>query len=212
MAKEYLKLRHSAGTFLIRGLCLERAGSHAAAIENVQAAAEVGMIEPELVVLFVQQMERRSSPGPLPPGDVRVYEQMMLDVVRREILDRLFVHELMGRWPKEPLGNLDPGGLTYAEIRLVVDSRSRSYRHCWHLANDGSKPNQFIAGRAIIEFQIGPLGRAVKSRPVLTEWKDHPKGSQLNGCLMEQVERLRFPRPRYGLNQLARHEFSFQPD
>ena len=212
MAKEYLKLRHTSGAFLIRGLCLERAGSHAAAIDNIRAAAEVGMIEGPLVDQFIEQLERRSSSGPLPPGDERVYEELMLQVVRRDILDRLFVHELMGRWPDELLGSVRPGELTYEDVRQVVDSRSRSYRHCWHLSNADSKKSDLISGRTIIEFQIGPLGQVVNPRPVLTEWNGHSKGSELNGCLMGQLERLRFPMPRYGLNQLARHEFSFQPE
>ncbi len=212
MAKEYLKLRHSSGAFLIRALCLERAGNHGAAVENVQAAAEVGQLEPDLVVQFVQLMEKRSSSGPLPPGDQRVYEDLMLRVVRREILDRLFVHELMGRWPEELLGSVEPGQLTWEDIRQVLDSRSRSYRHCYHLANFDSKKREQLSGRAIIEFQIGPLGEVLNPRPVLSEWGDHPKGSELNGCLIGQIERLRFPRPRYGLVQLARHEFSFRPD
>lgn len=212
MAKEYLKVRHSSGAFLIRGLCLERAGSHGAAVENIQAAAEVGDIEPDLVMQFVQLLEKRSSSGPLPPGDKGVYDELMLRMVRRNILDRLFVHELMGRRPEGLLGSIEPGTLTYEDIRQVIDSRARSYRHCYHLANADSKKRKYIAGRSIIEFQIGPLGQVINPRPVLSEWNEHPKASELNGCLMGQLERLRFPRPRYGLNQLARHEFSFQPN
>ena len=212
MAKEYLKLSHSSGAFLIRALCLERSGDHSGAMENLQAAAEVGQIEPDLLVEFAQLMEKRSSSGPLPPGDERVYDDLMLRVVRRPILDRLFVHELMGRWPDVLLGSVDPGEHSYEDSRTVIGSRSRSYRHCYHLANADSKRRDQLAGRVIIEFQIGALGEVLDPRPVLTEWGDHPKGSELNGCLIGQLERLRFPRPRHGLVQLARHEFSFRPD
>ncbi len=212
MAREYLTVRTTSGAFLVRGLCLERAGDHAAAVENIQAAAEVGAIEPDLVVQFVQLMEKRSSSGPLPPGDERVYDDLMLRVVRREILDRLFVHQLMGRWPHELLGSVDPGQLSWEDVRQIVDSRARSYRHCYHLANVDSRKREYISGRAIMEFQIGPLGSVLNTRAVLTEWGDHPKGPELDGCLIDQLERLRFPRPRYGLTQLARHEFSFRPD
>jgi hypothetical protein len=212
MARDYLEMRHSSGGFLIRGLCLERSGNHAASVENLRAATEVNPIDPENLDLILVLVERRGSSRALPPGDPDLYRKLQLAFVRRPILDRLFLHELMGYEPDLPLGSLDPGGLSAEDVRDVTASRARSYRHCYHLAEAQAKsPRDAIRGRAAIEFEIDAVGRVRKPRPVLADWADHPLASELNGCLMGQLERLRFPRPRYGLPQLARHEFAFQP-
>lgn len=212
MARDYLSLKHSSGHFMLRALCLERAGDHAAAMENLAAAGEVLPLDPLLHDRIVGLMERRSSAAPMPPAPAQDFEDLMVDLGQRGLLDRLFVFELMGYTPDLPLGSVQPGDLDYRRIREVVMTRSRSYRHCYHVADADSKRRAHLEGRAVIEFDVGALGELKGPRVALSDWGEHPNGSQLNGCLMEQMSKLRFPRPRWGLTQVARHEFSFSPD
>ncbi len=212
MARDYLSRKHSSGHFMVRALCLERAGEHAAAVENLQAASEVMPLDPLLLDRMIGWMEKRSSPGPMPPADANEFEDLLQQVSRRGVLDQLFVYELMGYRPDQPLGSITPGSLNYTTIRAIVDTRSRSYRHCYYLADAESKRRERLKGRVMIEFDIGSLGQLEEPRVALTDWGTHPKGSELNGCLMEQMTKLRFPRPRWGLTQVASHQFSFSPD
>ncbi|MCP4871491.1 MAG: hypothetical protein GY898_22500 [Proteobacteria bacterium] len=212
MARDYLTRRHISGAFLVRALCLERSGDHAAAVENVLAAAEVTIIEPEWIAKVIELMEQRSSAGLMPPGDQRVYDDLMLTAKQMDPLDRLFVHHLMGIWPEVPIGTVKPGGLTGNDVRLVVESRARGYRHCFELANADLRGNNRAAGRAVIEFEIGSLGQPAGPHAVLEDWRGHPAGPQIIECIGNQMLRLRFPRPRYGLPQVAQHEFAFRPN
>lgn len=212
MSRDYLSRRHISGAFLIRGLCLERSGDHAAAVENVLAAAETTPMDPNYVAKVIEIMEQRSSAGLMPPGDRRVFDDLMLTAKQMEPLDRLFVHHLLGIWPEAPIGTVRPGGLSGDEVRLVVESRARGYRYCFDLANADLRGKGRLAGRAVIEFEIGSLGEPARAHAVLEDWRGHAAGPQVVECIGEQLLRLRFPRPRYGLPQVAQHEFAFRPD
>jgi len=212
MAREYLTRTHIAGAFLVRGLCLERSGDHDAAVDNILAAAETTVMDPDYVARIIQVMERRSSTGLMPAGERAVFDELMLTAKQMEPLDRLFVHHLMGIWPEQPIGTVQPGGLTGNDVRLVVESRARAYRHCFDLANADLKKSQRIAGRIVVEFEIGSLGEPSNPHTVLEDWRGHERGPQVAECIAEQMLRLRFPRPRYGLPQVAQHDFAFRPN
>ncbi len=211
MARDYLQRRHTSGAFLVRGLCMERSGDHEAAVQNILAAAEVTPLDDEFVALAIRQTELRSSSGLMPPGDKDIYKTMMRYANQLEALDKLFVHHLMGRWPDTQLGTLHPGGLTGDDIRMVVESRARGYRHCFDEANYDLKRGKQMQGRLVIEFEVGPLGELRAPHPVLQDWRGHERGPQVAACIEAQMLRLRFPRPRFGLPQVAQHEFAFRP-
>jgi hypothetical protein len=146
------------------------------------------------------------------PGDRRLFEQLMFTARQMDVLDRLFVHHLMGIWPEIQIGTVQPGGLTSEAVRFVVESRARTYRYCFESANADLRGNNRIAGRLVMEFEVGSSGEVRNPHPVLEEWRGHERGPQIAACIGEQMLRLRFPRPRYGLPQTAQHEFSFRPN
>jgi hypothetical protein len=213
MAHDYLVQRKSSGGFLVRALCTARSGDLVAAEENVLAADAVNPMEPDLRERFLGLLRQRSAPHGLPPGDAALYEDLMMQASRRSALDRLFVQHLLGRYDAQiAVGSVDFWGVSDEDVRAVVLSRARSYRHCWALANHGSKGKGRLAGKAETQWIIGRAGEVSDAKIVSSDWGGHPHGADMDRCLVEQIQRLRFPRPRFGYPQLAQHRFSYQPD
>lgn len=212
MSTEMLQARHTSGVFLVRALCLERLARSSEAAENLVAAAELIPMDEELLEEFRTRMTKRSSPGLMPPAPQEDYDRLMAAVVRRGATDRLFVQHLMGRFEVEiEVGTLDLGGVSQREIRQVILSRSQSYRHCYKLASGAVKRAGKLEGSADARFVVGALGQVKDVLWLNEKWGGHPGADTLRQCLGDQLVRLRFPQPRFGMEQLAMHHFSFQP-
>ncbi len=212
MATQMLQQRHTSGVFLVRALCLERLARSAEATDNVVAASELIELEPELIAELRALMTKRSSPGLMPPESEEDYQRLMSAVVRRGNTDRLFVQHLMGRFQVDiEVGTIDMGGVSQREIRQVILSRSQSYRHCYNLADVSVKGAGKLSGQGDVRFVVGALGQVKDVSWTNEKWGDHPATGQLRQCLQDQLLRLRFPQPRFGMEQLAVHHFSFQP-
>lgn len=213
MARDYLGRRTSSGAFLIFGLCSVRAGSVDDPKEIFEAASLLLPMKAELIDELVTWTIERSGSGQLPPATVELSGRLMEQLMQRGPLDRLFVQHLLGRFESTlPTGSLELGGITTTEIRKIVLSRSRSYRHCYDLGRKLRPKRPALSGAQEIEFFVGPLGQVQNIQPSGDGWNGHHAGDDVNACLTNQLQRLRFPMPRYGFPQRARHQFSFSPD
>lgn len=206
-----LERRMDAALFRIRALCLQRSGDPEGAADNIEAADAMDPMAPDTKALLVAQMHERGGGSPLPPVTDRIFEPFRSKTTRGGPLDRLFVFHLLGR--KDPgwiHGTLDWGGFGASELREVILSRSRSYRYCQAAAKHQSKRSRKdLSGSVTIVWSIDALGRVVDPQLVDPSWGDHDQADWLNACLVDQVKRLRFPQPYYGLPMPARHRFSF---
>ncbi len=211
LALSRLERRMIPALFLVRALCLQRSGDPEGAIENVEAAATLADFDPVFVQQLRAQLAERGGGQPPPPADDAVYAPFQQLGTSGGPLDQLFVFQLMGR--KDPgwlYGTLDWGGFGASELREVILSRSRAYRYCHAAAKHGAKrPNKPLSGSVTVVWRIDALGRVKDPTLVEPSWGGHPRGDWLNACLVDQVGKLRFPQPVYGLPMPARHRFSF---
>lgn len=212
MAKQYLERQLNAAHFMIRALCLERAGNLPGSKENFVAADEVRPLDRAVNRKLIQAAVERGSPGPMPPADDRTYFDLVSDLKKLGPGDRVFAVHLLGRFDGDlQFGTIAIGGTSEGNIRQVVNSRARSYRYCYYMADAVAKVRGKLIGSAQVEWTIGPLGQVQDVKVAESDWGRHPGASAMNQCLVEQVGRLRFPRPRYGYPLPMRHRFVYQP-
>jgi hypothetical protein len=212
MARQYLERSLSAGHFMIRALCLERAGNLPASKENFAAAEDVRPMERATLRRIIQVAVERGSSGPMEPADDATFFEFLPYGKRLGPADRVFLAHLLGRFDQElSFGTLDIGGAREDEVQSVVDSRARSYRYCYYLADGVAKRRGKLIGSAQVEWKIGPLGEVLDVKVVQSDWARHPGSDAMDKCLVEQVQRLRFPRTRYGFPVPMRHRFVYQP-
>ncbi|HCP44647.1 MAG TPA: hypothetical protein DIU15_01225 [Deltaproteobacteria bacterium] len=213
MARDYLARRTSSGAFLVFGLCAVRAGSIEDPRTSFEAASTALPMKPALIDELVTWTIERSGSGQLPSAPEELAGRLMEKLMQRGPLDRLFLQHLLGRFESRlPTGSLDLGGITTAEIRKIVLSRSRSYRYCYDLARRIRPRRPRLSGSQEFQFFVGPLGQVQGVEPADEGWGGHHAADDVNACLSQQLGRLRFPMPRYGFPQRARHQFSFSPD
>ncbi len=206
-----LERRLERPTFLVRALCLQRAGDPEAALENLEAAHNLDPLEPSYKALIIAQFEERGGGHQLPPAPEEVFRAFQRATAQVGPLERLFVYHLTGRRdPAWLFGNLEWGGFGASELREVILSRSRSYRYCHAAAKFQGKPRKKkLTGSVTVVWHIDALGRVQEPTLVEPNWNGHEQGDWLNACLLDQIQYLRFPRPLYSLPMPARHRFSF---
>jgi hypothetical protein len=213
IAEAILSEHHSSGVFLVRALCLERLGRTEESKLNLAAASEVLTIEPEILLELAGLVEKRGSPGLMQPAPVETYDRLMKEFTRRGACDRLMLQHLLGHFHSQiQIGSVDVGGVDRREIRQIILSRSQSYRHCFHLADNADRKAPRLHGQADVRFVVGALGGVGGVTWTRSEWNDHPAQAQVETCLADQLRRLRFPQPMWGRQKLAVHRYSFQPD
>jgi len=208
IATELAQRRRDSAIFLIRALCLRRSGDAVAAAENVAAAEAQTNISPDALATLRELLDERASGNQLPPADEDRYRVLRDEFGRSGPLYRLFVQHLTERSePGWTTGSLDWFGLRPDEERGVVLSRSRSYRHCHALAQHASKAP--LGGSATIVWFIDGLGRVTNAQISESDWGGHEQGDWLNACLVDQINKLRFPVPKYGRYMPARHKVAY---
>lgn len=212
MAKDYLEIRLSGPAFLMRALCLERAGDLDGGRENFEAAQKVRPLDAAVVREFIKLAIERGSPSPMPPARDSEIETLRPYFSKQEVLDRLFFVTLTGRLDLGlSVTTFAPGGFSEAEAQEVILSRSRSYRHCFNLSDALGRRSGQLIGSAQVEWTVGPFGQVSGVKVSESAWGRHPGAEALDRCLVAQVQRLRFPRTRFGAEQPLRHRFVFQP-
>ena len=210
MASDYLRRRHVAGVFLLRGLCLSRSEGVSAARRDYQNAATLLEMDPGLLQQILDLTEKRSGPGPGAPANKAAYASLMSAMMQRGVLDRLFVQQLLGRFETSlAVGSLEFGTLNNDEIRKVILSRSRSYRQCYAMARARRPWRPVLRGDVTMEFLINPVGRVTNVEVAQDGWQEHHARGFINDCITEQLEALRFPMPRYAMGHRAQHRFVF---
>ena len=210
MVRSYLERRPTGGLFLIRALCLQRAGDPVAARENFEAALTVQpTYPPKGIELARRLLDERGTGAPLAALSDEPYFDLVRDFGDQGPFERLFIAHLAARresgWT---IGSVTWAPLDQAEQRTVVQSRARSYRHCQELAG-GSKGRRAITGSVTIGFVIDGFGRVARAEAIDPSWKGHPQGDWLNACLVDQIQRLRFPPTPYGLPIPMQQRFSY---
>lgn len=206
-----LERRMDSTLFLIRALCLRRSGDPEQAAENLAASDSMEPLGRDFKALVTAQLEERAAGNQLPPADDAVYGPFQAKYGRRGALEKLLVFHFLNR--KDPgwvWGTIDWGGFGASELRQVILSRSRSYRYCHEAATrQGKRRKKGLTGSATVVWRIDALGRVKEPKLVDPDWGGHEQGDWLNACLIDQVQRLRFPQTFYGLAMPARHRFSF---
>ncbi len=197
--------------FLLRGMCLRRAGDAANAVENIEAGLELDPLPREAADTIRRLVDQRAAGNQLPPAEESDFRVLKEALERKGPLHRLFVKHLTERAdPGWTFGSLDWNGIAADEQRAVILSRSRSYRHCHELADYATK--EPLSGKSTIVWMIDGLGRVTDAKVTESAWGGHEQEEWLNACLLDQVGRLRFPIPVYGRLMPARHRFSFSSD
>jgi len=211
LAREFLLKAAVPGVFLVRALCQERAGNPEGATENLLAAHKLMPIELDALERFADTIRERGAAGQIDPGPRDLYDQMMVDVSKRGMLDRLFVQHLMGIFDTAvPVGTLRVGGISDSDVQAVILSRAKSYRYCQEsLAHANRKLDKPLAGEGRAQFTIGPLGQVQEIKWTTESWSEHPAGAQLTQCLTTELQRLQFPAPRFGRPRLAAYTFRY---
>lgn len=221
MADSYLRQRLHRGVFLVRALCLERSGDPVEAKEHFEAAMAprvntVGPIGIQDGQALYDLMLQRGSSNPGLPGSDRDLNRFQPIVKNAGIIEVLFLSHLLGRYDASlKVGNVNWGSLDAQELKSVVLSRAQAYRHCYRIADAESRRNARPAGQSTFAFEVGPLGQIQNLRVAETRWAkagEHPQEAMFNECVMDQMRRLVFPRPRYSYPVPAQHRLSFQPD
>lgn len=212
MAKDYLEQRLSGPFFLMRALCLERAGDLDGGKDNFAAAQKVRPLDAAATRAFIQLAIERGSGDPLPPVRDSEIEGLVPFFSKLEVLDRLFFVTLTGRYDLGfEISTFATGGFTESEAEEIIDSRARSYRHCYHLGDAMAKRGGHLIGSAQVEWTVTAFGEVKDVKLSTSDWGRHPGGEYVNRCFVEQVQRLRFPRTRFGAPAPLRHRFVFQP-
>jgi len=221
MADSYLRQRLNRGVFLVRALCLERSGDPVEAKENFEAAMAdrvntVGPIDAETGQALFDVMGERGGSRPGPPAKDEVLHRFEAPMKRAGIIETMFLSHLLNRFdPSLKVGNVDWGALTGAELKTVVLSRAQAYRHCYRIADAESHRNKRLAGQSTFTFFVGPLGQIQNIEAAESRWAKtgkHPQEDVFNECVIEQLSRLRFPRPRFSRPVPGKHRLSFRPD
>jgi len=207
-----LERNMSRAVFLIRALCLQRAGDPEQAMENFEAAHSVEAFDREIYTLLKTQLVERGAGNQLPPASDEIYRPLSTAFTQSPALEQLFVYHLTGRKDAAWLwGTIQWGGFGASELRQVILSRSRSYRYCHEAAmRQGKRRKKGLSGSTTIVWRIDALGRVVDPKLVDPDWGGHEGGDWLNACLVDQVKRLQFPRTAYGLPMPARHRFVYK--
>ncbi len=221
MTDSYLRQRLHRGIFLVRALCLERSGDPVEAKEHFEAAMAprvntVGAIDRETGEALLQAMEERGGSRLGPPASDEVLRRLEEPMKRAGIIETLFLAHLLNRHDSSlKVGNVDWGSLSGAELKAVVLSRAQAYRHCYRIASAETKPTQRLAGHSTFTFFVGPLGQIHDIQAAESRWSEmgeHPQEDIFNTCVIEQMSRLVFPRPRFSRPVPGKHRLSFQPD
>ena len=211
IVRSRLERRMDRSLFLLRALCLRRSGDPEGAAENLRAADTLEPLGAETLALVAAQLEERASGHQLPPATDAVYGPIQAAFGNRGALSQLFVYHFVGRAdPAWVWGNIGWGGFGASELRQVILSRSRSYRYCHEAAmRQGKRRKKGLSGEATVVWRIDALGRVGDVKIAEEDWGGHEQADWLNACLIDQIQRLRFPRTHYGLPMPARHRFSF---
>ncbi|GEM_PF-1636091 len=221
MADSYLRQRLNRGVFLIRALCLERSGDPVEAKENFEAALapsvnRTGPITPEEGQALYDILGERGGSRPAPPAKDELVYRFEPVVKRAGILETLFLSHLLNRFDASlKVGNVNWGSLNGQELKSVVLSRAQAYRHCYRMADAEARRSARPAGHSTFTFFVGPLGQIQDIKVAESRWMKtgvHPQEGMFNECVIEQLSRLVFPRPRYSHPVPAQHRLSFQPD
>lgn len=211
VARSILERRASSDLFLVRALCLRRFGDAVGAQENLEAAHTTEPLTPEVKATVAALLDERASGDQLPPADEARYEVLARGLERRGPIARLFVQHLTERAdPGWSTGTLIWDDVSATDLSSVIGSRARSYRHCHALADyNGERGAPELKGSATVQWFVDGLGRVTEAQVSESDWNGHPQADWLNACLVDQVQHLRFPTPKYGRPLPARHRFSF---
>lgn len=211
LSLQLLKSHKSAGLFLVRSLCELRDGNPDASIQNLEAANATLAFDPDYLKLLMSVMQQRAAAGPLPPVDSATREQLLLGVRRRGALDRLAIAHLSGYHDKDTRSEIiDFRGLHPQDLKSVLASRNASYRYCYVLAEQEAEGR--FKGHSELQFVINADGGVRDIEWLKSDWEggDAAK-AKVESCIAEQVSRLRFPAPRYGMSPVVRHKFNYVP-
>jgi len=221
MADSYLRQRLHRGVFLVRALCLERSGDPVEAKDNFEAAMSSkvnasGTIEMDEGQALYDLLGERGGSRPGPPASDDVLLRFLPVVKDAGIIETLFLSHLLNRFDASlKVGNVNWGSLTGREVKSVVLSRAQAYRHCYRGADAEARRNARPAGHSTFSFVVGPLGQITNIKVAESRWMKtgvHPQEGMFNECVMDQLSRLVFPRPRFSHPVPAQHRLSFQPD
>ena len=203
-----LERRMEPSVFLIRALCLRRSGDAVAAAENLEAAFVKDPLPRDVMDTIRELVDERAGGNQLLPSDEKRFRLLADALGRKGPLHRLFVQHLTERTqPGWTTGSLEWFGIRPEDQARVIQSRTRSYRHCHALAQYESKKP--LTGKATIVWFIDGLGRVTGQKIAESDWGGHEQGEWVNACLLDQVSKLRFPLPKYGRLMPARHKVSY---
>jgi hypothetical protein len=213
LATRVLESTMSSGGFLLRALCLERDARPEEADLNITAAAKLMPFPADIEESIRSWLKKRNAAGEMPPSRRDDFENLLQAMSRRGNLDRLFVQQLMGHYEGSlEVGTFTAGGISETDIKLIIGSRSRSYRYCHELQQFEQRKAGALSGKARVRFQADSLGRVGNVEWIESEWGGHPGQAGLEACLADQLQRLRMPPPRFGRPRLIVHSFSFVAD
>lgn len=99
-----------------------------------------------------------------------------------------------------PGGNL--GGLTHAQILKVVRSRQSAIKTCYERQLQRSKG---LGGKIVIRWKIAADGTVSGARVRTTTMHN----GRVEDCIVRQISRLKFPKPKGGVTALVNFPFIF---
>ena len=99
--------------------------------------------------------------------------------------------------------SVDGGGLDRESVRKVILSYRNQIRNCYERAMISS-PN--LNGRLVYQWQIQPQGEVVLAVAV----KDSVQSPNLKACVLDVIEKMRFPKAANGRKTTVNYPFVFQ--
>lgn len=96
------------------------------------------------------------------------------------------------------------GSLDRVVIQRIVRAHLNEVRHCY---NQGLTRDPSLAGRVLIEFVIGALGKVAVSVVASNDLAEGKAGAQVGQCIATAVKRWTFPKTPGGSSVLVRYPF-----